>query len=395
MAASIKASMPHAYRSLHRASLSRSSQIFVLRRQVSSSALRFRALSRMYERELEIARLAVQRASLVTKKIKPLLQQDDEVNKADDTPVTIADLTAQALVIGAIHHEFPHDTFLAEESAQILREDDGLADRVWSFASSSSKFCGSHINDRLWSPSSKEEMLDVIDLGKGSGGPKGRFWILDPIDGTMTYMKNQQYAVCLCLVEDGVKQVAVQGCPNLSLDRLPMHEDSVDLEKGGHVVSAVHNGGAYIQALSETPMEEPRRLPQKNDKSNITDLLNIVSHLSSSMDHKKVEAICNKIGIGYPGVDIWAQQMKYMAMAVGGHDVMIRIPGYQSHRTAAWDHASGQLICEEIGIVMTDVYGKKHDFSQGRRLYANFGDVAAPAAHHPQILKAVQEAMAS
>lgn len=85
--------------------------------------------------------------------------------------------------------------------------------------------------------------------------------------------------------------------------------------------------------------------------------------------------------------------MKYMAMAIGGHDVMIRIPGYESHRTAAWDHASGQLICEEVGIIMTDLKGKKHDFSAGRRLYENWGDVAAPAAYHAQVMKAVQEVL--
>jgi 3'(2'), 5'-bisphosphate nucleotidase len=347
----------------------------------------------MYEKELDIARLAVQRASLVTKRIRTLLQKDDEVNKDDDTPVTIADLTAQALVIGAIHHAFPNDSFLAEESALVLRQNNSLAERVWGFVSNAEKYSGNYLRDKLWAARSKDEMLDVIDLGKGSGGPKGRFWILDPIDGTLTYMKGQQYAVCLCLVEDGVKKVAVQACPNLSLKKFPIHEDSVDLENGGHVVSAMHGNGAYLQALSEDVMEEPKRLPEKEGPNDVAHLLNIESMKSSSMDHDKIKAVCNKLNIDYPGVDIWAQQMKYIALALGGHDVMIRIPGYSSHRTAAWDHASGQLICEEVGIVMTDVHGKKHDYTQGRRLYANFGDVAAPARFHNQILKVVQEVM--
>jgi 3'(2'), 5'-bisphosphate nucleotidase len=344
-----------------------------------------------YEKELEVARLAVQRASLVTKRIKPLLQSADEVNKEDDTPVTIADLTAQALVVGAIHHAFPSDTFLAEESAQVLRDDATLAGRVWDFASAPEEYSGEYVNRTLWKPSSKEEMLDVIDLGKGEGGLKGRFWILDPIDGTLTYMRNQQYAVCLCLVEDGVKKVAVQGCPNLSLETLPMTEDSVDLEKGGVIVSAVQAGGAFTQALSEGPLEEPKRIPQKKAASKLNELRNIESMASSSMSHIKIKHVCDKLGIAHPGVDIWAQQMKYIAMAIGGHDIMVRIPSYESHRTAAWDHASGQLICEEAGIVMTDVHGAKHDFSRGRRLYANWGDVAAPREWHAEILNVVQE----
>jgi len=345
-----------------------------------------------YEKELEIATLAVQRASLVTKRIKPLLKQDDEVNKSDDTPVTIADLTAQALVVGAIHHVFPNDTFLAEESAQILREDNSLAERVWNFVSTSGQYAGSYFDEKLWTPGSKEQMLDVIDLGKGEGGPTGRFWILDPIDGTMTYMTNQQYAVCLCLVEDGVKKVAVQGCPNLSLDKLPMIEDSVDLsDKGGYIVSAVQGAGTFLQRLSDSQLEEPKRVPQKTAPGTIGELNNIESMKSSSMGHDRIKAVCDKLGITYPGVDLWAQQLKYIAMAVGGHDVMVRIPASDYHRTAAWDHASGQLICEEVGIVMTDVYGKKHDYSKGRRLYDNWGDVAAPKEWHSRILEAVRE----
>jgi 3'(2'), 5'-bisphosphate nucleotidase len=347
----------------------------------------------MYEKELKIARLAVQRASLVTKRIRPLLQKDDEVNKDDDTTVTIADLSAQALVIGAIHHAFPEDTFLAEESALVLRQDDGLAERVWTIVSNAEKYSGSYLHGKLWTASSKDEMLDVIDLGKGSGGPKGRFWILDPIDGTITYMTGQQYAVCLCLVEDNVKQVAVQGCPNLSLEKFPIHEDSVDLENGGHVVSAVHGSGAYIQALSEDELEGPKRLPRKEASCDIADLVNVESMRSTSLDHDKNKTMCNKLDIDYPGVDIWAQQIKYIAIAIGGRDVMVRIPKYESNRAAAWDHASGQLICEEVGIVMTDVHGKQHDYSQGRRLYGNFGDVAAPAEFHDEILKVVQEVM--
>ena len=291
------------------------------------------------------------------------------------------------------HHEFPNDTFLAEESAQILREDDALAERVWSIVKSPVSYSGEYINTKLYTPSSKDEMLDIIDLGTGEGGARGRFWILDPIDGTATYITNQQYAVCLCLIENGTKSVAVQGCPNLSLAKLPITEDSVDLENGGWIVSATQGGGAFLQQLSDEPLAEPERIPQKRMSGVVSKLSNIESMKSSSMSHGLIKAACEKLGITFPGVDIWAQQMKYMAMAIGGHDVMIRIPGYDSHRTAAWDHASGQLICEEVGIVMTDVHGKKHDFSQGRRLYANWGDVAAPAAFHAQVFEAVKQVL--
>lgn len=41
------------------------------------------------------------------------------------------------------------------------------------------------INDGSYSITlSKEDVLVAIDCGKSEGGPSGRHWILDPIDGT-------------------------------------------------------------------------------------------------------------------------------------------------------------------------------------------------------------------
>ena len=31
---------------------------------------------------------------------------------------------------------------------------------------------------------SEDDVLDAIDTGKSEGGPHGRHWVLDPIDGT-------------------------------------------------------------------------------------------------------------------------------------------------------------------------------------------------------------------
>ena len=33
-------------------------------------------------------------------------------------------------------------------------------------------------------PLSKEDVLQAIDRGSSKGGPTGRHWVLDPIDGT-------------------------------------------------------------------------------------------------------------------------------------------------------------------------------------------------------------------
>ena len=40
-------------------------------------------------------------------------------------------------------------------------------------------------------------------------------WTLDPIDGTKGFVRGEQYAVCLALIEDNDVKVSVIGCPNL------------------------------------------------------------------------------------------------------------------------------------------------------------------------------------
>ncbi len=53
------------------------------------------------------------------------------------------------------------------------------------------------------------------DLGQSAGGPAGRHWVLDPIDGTRGFVGMRQYAVCLGLLQDGEVVAGVLGCPNL------------------------------------------------------------------------------------------------------------------------------------------------------------------------------------
>jgi 3'(2'), 5'-bisphosphate nucleotidase len=342
----------------------------------------------MYEKELKIAELTVQRASLVTKKVSD--KDRNGMNKEDDTQVTIGDLAAQALIISALHAAFPGDTFLGEETAKMLREDQNLADRVWNLVSST-QLEDAEATDVLATPKSLKEMMDIIDLGRGQGGRKGRVWVLDPIDGTLTFMRGEQYAVCLCLLEEGVQKVAVLGCPNMSLDSLPISETTIS-SNGGYLVSAVKGKGLTLRSLSSAGLQPAKPIKPREGPSDTSKLRHIEALLSKSMDHDKTRLVAEQLGISWPGVDIWSQQMKYIAMAVGGHDLMIRIPKNEAyHRTAVWDHAGGHLLAEEAGIKVTDIDGKDIDFGAGRRCFNNIGNIAAPAAVHAQVLKVVQE----
>lgn len=61
---------------------------------------------------------------------------------------------------------------------------------------------------------SASEVLKIISRCNSVGGPKGRFWTLDPVDGTLGFVRGDQYAIALALIEDGQVMLGVLGCPN-------------------------------------------------------------------------------------------------------------------------------------------------------------------------------------
>lgn len=63
-------------------------------------------------------------------------------------------------------------------------------------------------------PLGTSEVLEAISRCNSNGGSTGRFWALDPVDGTLGFVRGDQYAIALALIEDGEVILGVLGCPN-------------------------------------------------------------------------------------------------------------------------------------------------------------------------------------
>ncbi|RMZ66029.1 3 (2)5 -bisphosphate nucleotidase [Pyrenophora seminiperda CCB06] len=381
-----------------------------------------RQVTMAYSAELRLALRAVHRAALLTKSVlRSLSNNVSAETKADDSPVTIADFAAQALLISALHAVYPNDRFLGEESADALRQNEQLADRVWQLvqqakdeahatSNGSSKQEGDqqkHVRDeaQLAFPATKKDMLDLIDRGgKGKVTGSGRVWAMDPVDGTATFMQGQQYAVCLCLLIDGIQQVGVIACPNLAfpiqgpLGSTRIHEDAVDKEGYGVMLSAVKGQGTFIRSMTASSLGSDVRhvdlatLPAKKASS-----LNFVEATigKTSLSQAEHEAVANMLGASWPGTVIWSQQMKYVALALGATDVMVRIPKTLDRFTYIWDHAGGHLLYQEAGGVISDFNGEQIDFAHGRTITGdrNWGMIACLPGNFEEVGKAVKEVL--
>ncbi|KAI6857587.1 3'(2'),5'-bisphosphate [Hortaea werneckii] len=353
-------------------------------------------MSSNYEQELNVALLAVQRATQLTKSV---FHQNAKgtLNKSDASPVTIGDFGAQALIISALQANFPNDEIVAEEEAKDLRENSQLRDLVYGLTQEA-KLSDATAEQTLGGPiASADKMLDIIDKGDSKGGNSGRIWAIDPIDGTKGFLRGGQYAVCLALMVDGDVKVGVLGCPNLPVsDSEPLREgigaDASDEEgKFGVLFSAVQNQGAQSRPLSKAGLTPPHPISMKSisDVSDATFCESVEAGHSSQGD---AASIAQKLGITKPSVRM-DSQAKYASIARGAGDLYLRLPVRKDYVEKIWDHAAGDLIVREAGGQVTDVEGKRLDFSLGRTLRENKGVIAAPREVHARVIQAVGEVL--
>lgn len=345
-----------------------------------------------YQQERYIAELAVQRATLLTQKVF-FEKAKGTVSKDDKSPVTIGDFGAQALIIQAIRKNFPNDEIVAEEEASSLREDKALSAEIWRLVkdikledAESDKLLGGPI-------ASEESMLDIIDEGKSAGGPKGRIWALDPIDGTKGFLRGGQYAVCLGLIVDGDVKVGAIGTPNLPVDDAAPIDASTGAQQtstsaNGVLFSAVQGEGATSRPLSNGTLAERKPISMRP----VPDIAQAVFCEGVEAAHSAQgdnAAVAQRLGITAPSVRL-DSQAKYCSIARGAGDIYLRLPVKKDYQEKIWDHAAGDIIVREAGGQVTDIYGNRLDFSKGRTLAANKGVVAAPKGLQNQVIDAVK-----
>ena len=201
--------------------------ISVLKATMTSSA----SSQQAYHLERSVAIAAVTRACSLTSKVFQNLVTADTVTKKDKSPVTVGDYSAQAVVNTVIASHFPNDGIVGEEDSKDLRQEGAasLRSQIFALANEALSIPASECPavadpakaaSNAWGSQelSEEQLLSAIDRGNSEGGPSGRCWALDPIDGTKGFLRGGQYAVCLAFMVDGEVKVGVIGCPNLPHD---------------------------------------------------------------------------------------------------------------------------------------------------------------------------------
>jgi 3'(2'), 5'-bisphosphate nucleotidase len=226
-----------------------------------------------------------------------------------------------------------------------------------------------------------EQVCRWIDRGRSAGGD--RFWAFDPIDGTKGYLREGQYAVALALLVAGEPQVGVLGCPELTDAYRP------DLDGPGSLVVAARSQGSWTTALTSPGHYEQIHVSSRSDPSQARLLR---SYEDAHTDPAKTEALVRQFGIQAEPVRM-DSQAKYAILAAGKADALVRFPTPKQpdYREKIWDQAAGSIVLSEAGGCITDVTGKRLDFSAGRTLAHNTGILGTNGRLHDAFVRAIQK----
>jgi len=331
-------------------------------------------------RELQTALNAVQTAAWICRRIQAAISPD-VLEKRDRSPVTVADYASQAVICRTLNTACPGIPIVAEEDAAELgqRENAPFLDRVCEELA------------RVGIDGSREDICRWIDLGNGDPAG-GRYWTLDPIDGTKGFLRGDQYAVSLALLEQGKIQLGVLACPNLAAGS---QVRSASETPSGVLLLAERGQGAWwlplkLDESAEVDLSEvePRRAQvSQTDDPSAARLCESVEKAHSA--HGKSAQVAQRLDITAEPVRI-DSQAKYAAVALGAAELYLRLPMRSGYAEKIWDHAGGVLVVEEAGGRVTDMDGQPLDWTHGKRLQGNRGVVVSNSRLHDAVLTALR-----
>jgi len=254
--------------------------------------------------------------------------------------VTEVDHLSEALIMGAIRERYPTDGILAEESG--VHHGKGAASGGG--GGGAGKAAGSG------DPSAADAPSRAL--------VSGRTWIVDPLDGTINYANGIPYfCVSVGLVVDGRPAV-------------------------GAVCDPMR--GETYWASADGPALLGERAVHASAKDKLTDCVISLS-LGGRAVATRGRAVRRAVRASR---NTGSAALALAYVANGRFDAFL-----QSGGMSAWDVAAAGLIAERGGATVTDAKGGTwFDVDKATRA---FGIVAAPAAHHADLLRLSREAPGS
>lgn len=297
----------------------------------------------------------------------------------------VADISAQIVINHRIKSVFPAVTIIGEEDSTVISTE--MYERIKNVLSEYPE-----MGIDLSSKEALEAILRTSDLADGCD----RYWTVDPIDGTKGFIRGDQYAVCIALLDRLSESplIAALGCPNLPI------KNASDAEKGLLLLSIANKGNFACAMGSEIGDLEP--LGRVQATADLSTAIFAGAFVSSHTNPLEIDAIKSNFSNSVPIVHM-DSQCKYGLLALNRAQVYYR--RHVSRNPAArkdwkcdyveaiWDNAPGYLFVKEAGGRVTDFANNDLKFPPCKNFQVVGGILAStltPDAHK-QVIDVVQK----
>lgn len=341
----------------------------------------------MLEKEIYESVKIVQLACKVTSRVQFELKKNNIVTKSDSSPVTISDVAVQFLIFNHIRKQFPDDAFIGEEDT--AEEDREFLQDVLTLVE--------QYTDEEYTI---DQLSEIVNLGNSEGsvnGVKKRHWVLDPIDGTKGFIRGDQFAVCLSLLnEQGEVIMGVIGCPNLSLSsyyKPGIHgEHKFDYQKldkecgsDGYIFySKAQEDQVFFGPSTKFEFSDDATfnneflnvVTKEDNKINLDKLVTLEGFEKGHSSHDLQNDIKEKFNINHAlHLD---SQVKYCLLALNLGNLYLRLPTSLKFKEKIWDHAAGFSLLKSLDYNHTDsLEAKTVNFYEGGRYFLTKGVIAS------------------
>ena len=248
---------------------------------------------------------------------------------------------------------------------EIVAEEKLGADNKYEPVTAADRAASRLIVDGLRDAFPDDAILSEEEIGEGLEWTRAaRTWIIDPIDGTAGFIKHEDdFAVQIGLIDNGKPVVGV-----------------VHLPAFGITYEAALGSGAFMIANGE---RDPLAVREVSDPSEMRVALSR-NHFSPRMnillDHFHFASNVRRGSVG----------LKMGLIAAQESDVYIHL----SSRTKLWDTCAPQIILEEAGGILTDIYGDALVYNTPELSNLN-GIVACGSAGHARIIDGLRPLLES
>lgn len=325
--------------------------------------------------------------------------------KNDQTPVTVADFSVQALISLELGRRFPSIPLVAEEDSASVRANNSVEPVVKAVVDKAS------VGGK---PLTAENVMEAIDRGGPEaftfGTQPATYWLLDPIDGTRGFVEGNKalFVVGLALVVAGEIVLGVMGCPhwqedlsNKSISEV-MEDKSIASESGLLMVS--HIGcGTWTRSLLSV-LSSTAKIPYSWSRCFVDGCSIVPRACFCIIESEEWEALppsafftsttnADSVGDGQVLVlkPCCGSLCKYLMVASGRGSVFIQ--RQKDKVIKAWDHAVGIICVLEAGGKATDWEGNQVDLAAdeaGRRnIYPSGGFLVTNGKLHNQLLELI------